>query len=455
MTISMAKVFPFSAVLYNKKVVSKLDKVMAPPYDVISPELQNNLYERHPYNVIRLILGKEFPGDSDSNNKYLRAETFFTSWLKHGLLKEDEEPGLYVYEQKYSVLGKKLVRRGFFCLLRLEDFDRGKVMPHEETFLKPKADRLEMLRTCSANFESVFSIFSDEKDYVDKVLKKYSRRKPAVSVRDDDGVIHSVWMLDGKPDIRKVMKAMADKTVFIADGHHRYEASLKYRDEMREKFQKFTGDEKYNHILMYLTPIEGKGLSILPIHRLIRTMQDFDVPSFESALQEYFVLETLPFGKRNEEQVRKKVIRLMEKAGEGEHFFGMLMAGVSKYYILKLKDEKMVDKFVKDGKPKEWKRLDVTILHSMIIGHILGLTSERIDTEEHVTYVKDAGEAAKKVFAGGYQMAFLLNPTKVGQIIKIAGEKEKMPQKSTYFYPKLLSGLLMNRIHMDEKVAMA
>jgi uncharacterized protein (DUF1015 family) len=448
----MAKIFPFKGILYNRKVVDNLSKVMAPPYDVISPAKKDALYERHPYNVIRLILGKEFPGDSGPNNKYVRAEKFFVSWLKHGLLKEDEKPAIYVYEQRFVIKGKKFARRGFVSLLRLEDFDRGKVMPHEETFFKHKLDRLELMRICSANFESIFSVFSDEKDHVEKLLKKHAGRKPIISVKDDDGVLHSLWRIDSKAEIRKIAKAMADKSVFIADGHHRYEASLKFRDEMKEKYQKFTGEEIYNHIMMYFTPIEGKGLAIMPIYRIIRGISDFDIQSFESAVQEYFSIETIPFTKKTEGTARKKLLKLMEKAVDGEHFLGMLLNGADKYYLLKLKDERSVDRFVRDGKPREWKRLDVTILHALLIGHILGLQTDRADVEDHITYVKDDAEAAGKVLDGTYQMAFFLNPTKVAQIVRIASEKEKMPQKSTYFYPKLLSGLMMNKIYFDEKV---
>jgi uncharacterized protein (DUF1015 family) len=449
----VAKIFPFKGIVYNKKVIDNLNKVMAPPYDVISQEEQEKLYASHPYNIVRLILGKEFPGDNESNNKYVRAERFFASWLKHGLLAQDEEPAIYVYEQTYLRDKKKVKRIGFFSLLRLEDFDRGKVLPHEETFSKAKLDRLELMRVCSSNFESIFSIFSDHVGYVEKIMKKHSRKKPAIHVKDPSGTLHSIWKIVHKGDIKRIIKALSDKTVFIADGHHRYEASLRYRDEMKDKYQKFTGEELYNHILMYFTAIEGKGLTIFPIHRVVRGIPDLDIPSFEDALKEYFDIELFPFTKRTEPKVRKKLTKLMEKLGDKEHVFGMLLEGMSQYYLLKLKDEKAVDRFVKDGKPKEWKRLDVTILHALVINHVLGLTTERVASEEHISYVKGTDNAVDRVLKGGNQIVFLLNPTKVAQIVKIANDKEKMPQKSTFFYPKLLSGILMNKIFLDEKLS--
>jgi len=448
----MAKVFPFKGIIYNKKVIDNLNKVMAPPYDVISPDEREELYQKHPYNVIRLILGKDFPGDSESNNKYVRAEKFFESWLKHGLLAQDEDPAIYVYEQKYSCEKKKYKRLGFVSLLRLEDFDRGKVLPHEETFPRAKLDRLELLRVCSANFESIFAVYSDEKSYVEKILKKHSKRKPIIKVKDRDGVEHSFWRITQKGDLKRVMKAMSDRTVFIADGHHRYEASLRYRDEMKEKYQKFTGEELYNHILMYMTPIEGKGLTVLPIHRLVRGIPDLDIPTFEDALKEYFDIDVYPFSKRSEPRVRSKLLKSMRKMPPEVHPIAMLLSGMSQYYLLKLKDEKTVDRFVRDGRPKEWRKLDVTVLHSVIISHVLGLTAERVESENHISFVKSDELAAKRVLAGEQQIAFFLNPTRVSQIVKIAGEREKMPQKSTYFYPKLLTGLVMNKIFFDEKV---
>jgi uncharacterized protein (DUF1015 family) len=448
----LVKIFPFKGILYNKKLIKNPDKVMAPPYDVISPEGQERFYARHPYNVIRLILGKDFPDDNESNNKYLRAEKFFTSWTKHGLLVEDQVPAIYVYEQTYKAEGKKLKRLGFISLLRLEDLDRGRVLPHEETFSKHKIDRLALKKACSATFDSIFSIFQDEKSRVEKVLHKYSRRTPVVKAKDDDGVIHCLWRIDSKADIRKLARLMNDLTIFIADGHHRYEASLKYRDEMKDKFQKFTGEELYNHALMYFTPIEGKGLSILPIHRLIKEIPDLDVANFKEALKEYFDIIEVPFSKRTEPNARRKLFKLMAQAKENEHFIGMLIKDCSVYFMLKLKDERSVDRFIKGDKPKEWRRLDVTVLQSILIHHILGLTGEQDSSEGQISYIKNAEDAVKKIMSGEVQMAFFLNPTKVMQIVKIANDKEKMPHKSTYFYPKLLTGLVMNRINMDEKV---
>lgn len=448
----MAKVFPFRGIFYNKKRIKNLSKVMSPPYDVISIEERDRFYDLHHFNVIRLILGKEFPGDNETNNKYLRAEKFFDGWLRHGVFLHDPEPYIYIYEQKYSYAKKKYVRRGFIALLRLEDFDRGKVFPHEHTLPKPKSDRFELIRTSAANFDSVFSLYSDEKGKIEKSMKKYISRKPIIEVVDGDKIKHRLWRIDRKTTIKKIITEMSDKAVFIADGHHRYEAALKFRDEMKDKYQKFTAEESYNHIMMFFTPVQGKGLTILPIHRLIRNTPELDIGRFEDALSQYFDIEILEFTSRTESKFRKKLFGRMKAMGEKAHVFGMYAKGANKYYLLTLKDEKIMDKIVTEDKPKEWKRLDVTIAHILIIEKILGIGKEKVESEEHVSFVKSVDEAIDAVKEGENQLAIFLNPTKVKDVIAIASAKEKMPQKSTFFYPKLLTGLLMNKIYLDEKI---
>ena len=448
----MAKIFPFRGIYYNKKTIKKLSLVMSPPYDVISQAQRDRLYELHHFNVIRLILGKEFPGDSDVNNKYLRAAKFFDGWLRHGVFTQDIEPYIYIYEQKYKYGKKIYLRRGFISLLRLEDFDRGKVYPHEHTLPKPKSDRSELIRTCAANFDCVFSLFSDEKGKIEKAMRPFIGRKPFIELVDSDKIRHRVWRIDKKGAIKKIINEMGDLSVFIADGHHRYEAALKFRDEMKDKYQKFTGEEYYNHIMMYFTPIQGKGLTILPIHRLIRNIPSLDTLRFEDALSQYFDVEIFEFSSRSEPKARKKLFSKMESLGEKAHVFGMYIKGENKYYLLTLKDEKMMDKIVSEEKPKEWKRLDVTIVHSLIIDKILGIGTEKVESEDHVSFTNNADEAIGAVAKGENQLAIFLNPTKVEDVIAIASAKEKMPQKSTFFYPKLLTGLLMNKIYLDEKI---
>ncbi|MBI5699657.1 DUF1015 domain-containing protein [Candidatus Saganbacteria bacterium] len=442
----MAKLFPFKGILYNKKKLKNLAKVMSPPYDVISPDLRDELYKKSEFNIIRLILGKEFPGDSEYNNKYVRAATTLSGWLRHEILIQDPKPAIYVYEQVFTVKRQKLRRLGFISLLRLEDMGRGKVFPHEETLSKPKLDRIELIRATAANLDCVFAMFSDEKLKVLKVLKQATKRKPTIELKDHENTVNRLWRVDQRSAIGKIVKEMKDKPVFIADGHHRYEAALRNKAEMKEKNTRFTEEESYNHIMMYFTPVENPGLVVLPIHRLIRTLPFLDVARLEEELKNYFEVTEYPFGPRTLNKQKAKLLRELEKRA-GRHAFGMIVKEVGKLYLLTLRNVEAVDVLVEEEKPEAWKRLDVTILRALVLERILN-----VPNEEYLAFTKDADEAIDKVKNGEFQIAFLLNPTQVSDILTIAGKFEKMPQKSTYFYPKLLTGLVINRIVHGEKV---
>ena len=436
--------------LYNRDKLKKyLPKLFTPPYDVISPEEQDYFYDLNDFNYIRLILGKEFPGDSEYNNKYIRTAAFLDGWLRHRILVKDEKPVLYAYEQSFSLCGKRHSRIGFIGLLRLEDMGRGKVFPHEETHPKAKLDRLQLMRATSSHLESIFSLYSDEKGRINKVLKKFMRRKPLFDVLDRDRVRHRLWHVDRKPSITKIIKEMRDKTVFIADGHHRYEATLRLKNELKTKNTKFSEDEAYNHIMMYFTPLEDKGLLVLPIHRVLRNLAYFEPVRFEKDLEQFFEVRPYPAkGKKASSRVLKKLLRDLEKQGREKHAFGMYL-GNNRYYLLVLKDEKTVEEMVEEEKPKAWKRLDTNILHFAVFDRLLGVAGQ---TEDKVTYVKDEENALSLVDKGRAQVAFFLNPTKIEEITTIASKLEKMPQKSTYFYPKLLSGLALYKFEHGDKV---
>ncbi|MFC1568192.1 DUF1015 domain-containing protein [Candidatus Margulisiibacteriota bacterium] len=444
----MVKVFPFEGILYNKGILKKADKVFTPPYDVISPAEQDAYYAVHDFNYIRIILGKEFSGDSEYNNKYIRSAAFLDGWLRHKILVKDEKPAFYAYEQRFKAGGKKYSRIGFFGLLRLEDMGRGKVFPHEATHSKAKLDRLQIMRTTSANLESIFSLYSDEKAKITKVLKKFMKRKPLHQATDKDKVVHRLWRVDRKPALTKIIKEMKDKAVFIADGHHRYEAALRFKNELKMKNTKFSEEESYNHILMYFTPIEDKGLVVLPIHRVIRNLVYFDPVRFENDLKQNYEIKAYKASKKTAKATRKKLLRELEKKGRDKHAFGLYL-GENRYYLLTLKDEKIVEEMVEEEKPKAWKRLDTNILQYTIFDALLGIAAA---TEDKIAYVKDAEDAIKMVDEKDGQAAFLLNATKIEEITAVASKLEKMPQKTTYFYPKLLSGLVLNKIVHGDKI---
>lgn len=421
---------------------------MSPPYDIIDPKQQEELYNLSNFNFVRLILGKEFPGDGEYNNRYIRASAFLEGWLRHKILTQDEKPAFYVYEQRFSCQGKKFTRLGFIGILRLEDMGRGRVFPHEETYPRAKLDRLQLMRATGANLDSIFAVYSDPKEEIAKTLRLFTRRSPLIEAKDKDKVAHRLWKIDRKPSTARIIREMKDKAIFIADGHHRYEAALRYKNEMKALNTKFTEDETYNHIMMYFTSLEDKGLIILPIHRVVSNLAYFDPIRFEQDLSQYFEVVPYPATKRTADKVRKKLLKDLGKAGESKHAFGVYL-GNYRYCLLTLRNEESVEEMVAEEKPKAWKRLDATILHYAVFDRLLNIAHE---TEDKITYTKSEEEAEKLVDEKGANLAFFLNPTKVEEIVAVAGELEKMPHKSTYFYPKLLSGLVMNRFEPGEKI---
>lgn len=443
----MVRVFPFRGITYNKKKIKNLSKVMSPPYDIIDPEQQKELYLASEFNFIRLILGKEFPGDGEYNNRYVRAAAFLNGWLRHKILIQDEKPAFYIYEEKFSFGGKKYSRLGFISILRLEDIGRGKVFPHEETYPRAKLDRLQLMRSTNANLDSIFAFYSDPREKIVKTIRQYMRRKPLIEAKDKDNVIHRLWKVDRKPSLSKIMQEMKDKAVFIADGHHRYEAAIRYKNELKTRNTKFTEDETYNHVMMYFTPLEGKGLLILPIHRVVSNLVYFDPVRFEQDLMLYFDVVSYPATKKTTEKTRKKLMKDLGKAAD-KHSFGLYL-GNNRYFRLTLRDEKTVEEMVAEEKPRAWKKLDVNVLHYVVFDRILNISQE---TEDKVTYTKSEEEAVKLVDEKGASLAFFLNPTRIEEIVAIASELEKMPHKSTYFYPKLLSGLVLYRFALGEKI---
>ncbi|MBI3582671.1 MAG: DUF1015 domain-containing protein [Nitrospinae bacterium] len=447
----MAKIIPFKGILYNKEKIRDMKDVVAPPYDVISPAEQEELYKRHENNVVRLILGKESNSDTSDNNRYTKARDSFDSWQRDSILIKDAFPSIYVYSQEYH-LGEtegfeKKRRLGFIALSKLEDFGEGKIHPHENTLAKPKEDRLKLMQHCNANFSSIFGLFSDPSKRIDSVLKDYMRHSPLYDLVDDAGMRHTLWAIRDNRAIQIITGVMSDKQVFIADGHHRYETAINYRNEMRGKLPNFSGEELYNYVMMYFTNTNSEGLSILPIHRLVSNLSDFDKKEIVKKAGEFFNIEKLSFNESDEKAVRKRLFSDMKERGEKEHIFGMYI-GDDDYILLTLKEggqEEVNSKQYGVGS-KQVKKLDVTILHTLLIEKILGISEKSLAEQKNITYTISWDEAIKDVKAGKYQIALFLNPTKIEEVKDVAAAGEKMPQKSTFFYPKLITGLVMNKL---------
>lgn len=424
----MAKIAPLKAFVYNQDKVKDLSKVVCPPYDVISPVQQNLFFDSNPYNFIHILLGKDIPGD----DKYQRAGRYFKEWINERIFIRDEKPAVYFYKQEYNLKGEKRQRLGFIALLRLEE-KNSCVFGHEHTRLEPKEDRLMLLRQVKANLSPIFAIFSDQNRIIQQTYQKHTQnKKPFIELIDNENIVHKVWRLDSQDIVSGIQHKMKDEVIFIADGHHRYEVACAYREEMNKKSSGLTGEEGINYILTYFTNTDLRGLTIMPIHRLVKLDLEFEQEKFKSAVSEYFDIE----------QIKDKIkfFFLMQKAGNVEHVIGMYRE--REFWLLRLKNIKILDKIIAD-KPKEYRSLDVSILNYMILNRVLGLD---IENKEKIVFNHNPDELIKQADNQNRTIAFFLNPAKTQQIMSIALTGEKMPSKSTYFYPKVLSGLVINKL---------
>jgi len=440
----MAKITPFRGIVYNQAKAGSLTDLVCPPYDIISQAAQQELYRKNAYNVIRLEYGLSSPGDTEGDNRYTRAAALLDEWFKKGILRQDNEPVLYIYEMAFKVGGITKKIRGFIGLVRIENYDSGIVKPHESTLSGPKTDRLNLLRVCKTSFSQIFSLFSDPEGTVRDILAK-TNSKPAMEVKSSDGVLHRIWPLSDARDIEGIVRELKNKPVFIADGHHRYDTALNYRNERRVAAGSFTGDEGYNFTAMFLVRLEDPGLTILPAHRALFNLNDFHPRRFEHALNRYFNMERIDFDMKSETKDLRTILDTMAHRADHAHVFGMRVKGEHSYYLLNLRNEGDMDGLLA-GKSPAYCRLDVSILHHLIIDKLLGVKMETHKLGLNIEYIKDADEADKRVHDGVADIVFFMNPTKVREVKDVAEVGERMPQKATYFYPKLLTGLVMNRL---------
>ena len=440
----MATIIPFRGIVYNQSKAGSIGNLVCPPYDIISQAEQQELYRKSPHNVVRLEYGLESPGDTEGDNRYIRAASLLDEWFKTNILHQSQDPTINVYEMEYAVGNTLKKLRGFVCLVRIEDYDSGIVKPHETTLSGPKTDRLKLLRACKASFSQIFSLFSDPQGKVSGILAKVTS-KPEMEARNGDGVLHRVWSVTDRQDIEAIVREMADKPFFIADGHHRYDTALTYRNERRKAAGTFTGEELYNYVAMYLARLEDPGLTILPAHRALFNLTDFNPKRFEDDLNRYFNIERIDFDKKSERADRRTVLDTMAHRADHAHVFGMRVKGEHSYYLLNLRNEADMDALLPD-KSRAYRRLDVSILHHLVIDKLLGIKMETNKLGLNIEYIKEADAAVKRVQAGSADIIFFMNPTKVNEVKEVAAAGERMPQKATYFYPKLLTGLVMNKL---------
>jgi len=427
--MNMAHIKPFRGVIYNPDKIADLKKVVTPPYDVVSREMQEDFYNLNPHNIIRLILGKEMANDTARNNKYTRARLFLNTWLKEKVLTQEKKPCIYIYRQIYLHDSKKRVRTGFLALMKIEDPHRSSVLPHEYTLAKPRADRLNLIKQAKSNLSPIFSLYYEKDCFISKVLKDSIKKSNSMASIDFEGVTHQIWRISDSKTINAIRKAMHDKRVVIADGHHRYEVALKYRNSMRKR-KGYNGNADY--VMMYFTNLrEADNVTILSTHRLLKDIGHFNKWILEKRLEPFF--DITPFN------TSSKMLNALAKDKKRPRF-GIYL-GRGKYLLVSLKKSISIPKIIDGDGSSQWKRLDVTILHNFVIKNLLCLK----DFEDNVKYVRDPRHVVELVDSGGYKIAFFLNPTKAHQVREVAERGEMMPQKSTYFYPKILAGFVINK----------
>jgi len=440
----MADIIPFKGIRYNKDKVGALSDVMAPPYDVISPAQQDEFYKRSPYNVVRLDFGKALEADTETLNRYTRSKASLDGWLAEGALAPDAEHCLYFYRMDYKApSGDARKLTGIICMLRLEEWDKGVVLPHERTLKGPKVDRMELIKATGVMASQIFSLYSDPEKAVTAAMEAATKGSaPDVEATDDDGAAHKVWAVKDPDAIKAARESLAGRPVFIADGHHRYETSLAYRD-IRRAEGPYTGDEPFNFVPMFLANMEEDGLTVLPTHRLVDYRNGLDSGNILKKAAEYFDIEEFPFTPDSEPEERRNLLDALVLKGKNSQSFGFYFHGDAAFHLLTVKDMAAVKSALGCSPSEAYCNLDVTVLHSLIVERILGIDTEEIAKDQPVKFDKDGIRAVERVRAGEFTMCFLLNPTKVHEVRDVALAGEIMPQKSTYFYPKLLTGLVI------------
>lgn len=451
----MARIAPLRGLRYNAERIDKMEDVVSPPYDVIDEQAQHALVQKNPYNMINLDLRKSPDGGETSGERYAEARETFDHWQRDAVLIREQTPAIYLYYTDYTLpSGKTFTRKGLIALSGLAEFSEGIVKPHEKTFRGVTTDRLRLLDTCQAQFSPIFALYSDPMGEVIRCLEAARPEEPLYSVSDQDGCVHTVWAVTDQAAIGRVQELFAEKALYIADGHHRYTTSLQLRELMRERQGEVAADSPYDFTMMYLCGMEDEGLSVLPTHRLVRIPYVIDLETILSRLEEGFMVSELTGGSR--EVLVAEVLGRMEE-GEGGTRFGFYHPGEDRCFMLTLKDGVM-EKTCSGSHPEALRDLDVVVLSELILSCLLDLPPERCEADGLVAYFPDPDEAldaAVKETAkndGRQPVLFLMNSTRVEQVKRIADEELVMPHKSTYFYPKVLTGLLINKIVADEAV---
>ncbi len=423
----MVEILPFEGIQYDKDKIEDMEDVITQPYDKISDEKQEEYYEKNKYNYCKLILPKE-------ENRYEVASERLRKWMEEEILNREDEPGIYVYFQDFEVLGDTYTRKGFISAVKLHPFEEEVVLPHEETHKGPKIDRLNMLRATEKNLEAGFMLYSDPEEETIDLFEDVAEKEPLYEATDDLGVHSRVWKISDEKEIEKVKEVLKDEQVVIADGHHRYETAVTYRDEMREKNPDYEDREAFNWRMTYMVPVEDPGLKILPGHRLLLKEEIQDAHIEE--LKDYFEIEEI------DEDAYDEYLE------ENDDTTSFVLFDDERTLGLRLKNREAIEKFMSEDYSEDYKELDVVVLRDVIFEGIMDL--EELHIDDDISYERWSEDAVGKVEKGEGTVAFLVNATRPEQVLSVAKNGERMPQKSTDFYPKANSGFMMMDISAGE-----
>jgi uncharacterized protein (DUF1015 family) len=424
----LAEITAFQGIRYNQDIIKDMASVISPPYDIISPQDQKQLYERSEYNIIRVEHGMEMPDDTKINNKYTRARDTFNHWITDDILKVDSSPTFYIHEHGFMFRGTPRKRLGLITCVRLEPWARKVILPHEHTLSKDKTDRLELMKACGSNISPIMGLFDDPGNKVTKlIMDKMMPSKMLISITSGDET-HRVWKANEPEFTQRISHFMIPKSIYIADGHHRYETALVYQEEQRKISSSQSGMEAYNYMLMTLISFSDPGLIMMPVHRLIKGLSAQEISGIKQKLSEYFEMENVPVTNADLVEYRGSEIRVV---------------GLEPGNIIVLKPKAAaLNAAMPAGHHDLYKKLDVSIMENVILEKVLGMDAKT----DKISYSPDAVSAYQMVSSGTFQIAFLLNNLPVTMIKSLADVGERMPRKSTYFFPKLPTGLVISRL---------
>lgn len=433
----MAEVVPFRGVLYNPELIQNFADVVTPPYDVISPEEQDGFYQRHPNNVIRLILGKAHPGDNGHQNVHQRAAEYFKQWMVDKVLVQDEHPALYLTSAEFCIGSETIVRYGMISAVRLEPFEKGIVLPHERTFSKVKSERLRLMKACHTNFSPIFGLYSDNNGVLARLLDATKSALPDMDLVDGKGIHHRLWRISHDETLAHVTASLHDRPIYIADGHHRYETALNYKEYLQANSDHFPPNHPANFVMMSLSSLEDPGMIIFPAHRLVKDVPEEALSNLLVQSAEYFEIQS--FSTQIDLAAALAEADAALAANTHQNAICLFAKPYTAIHVLVLKTGVMEKRFGNEL-PKALLDLDVTVLTRLMMMELLGFDQARLDDDSKIGYRTTSRDAVNVVLEGDADLAFILNPTKIEQVQRVAEQGLMMPRKSTYFYPKVLSG---------------